>query len=513
MSKRHVFYNSISGGVLFGVNIVVAFFLSPVVVRELHDYGYGIWEILLSVFGYLGILELGVGPAFVRFVARAAAQNDRVTMNRVVSSALAVLAGVGLLGFLAINALFLAPERFLNIDTRAVPESRVLGLLLGLNFLVELIATAFSAYMMGIQRHYVMNAVRIPLVVLQAVVTYLALTRWSGPGLAWLAAILLGVSSVQLAVFSAWTLARDLSPQIRLSHVNRSTIRELYAFGLKSVMFLAAGRVPYWAVPIVIGWVLGLGQVVFYAIPNRLAAYAAGLGTTLAFPLMPYFSALDGKGERNAILSAWFITTRTLQFVMFGMAVAMLVLGGPFITRWIGSDYAVNGAWVIRCLSVALFIEAISPNAGRVLISMNRHGRPAATGLAIALVGLPVTILLAKVAGVTGVGISVLLIRGSMAILWLALTLRVLKLGMWEHLRRTALSIIPATSLFAAVCVGLRHLHEADDYARLAVYGSVGGLTYALAIWLFALRGQERDAILRFIRMSRLFAIANKREI
>ena len=61
---------------------------------------------------------------------------------------------------------------------------------------------------------------------------------------------------------------------------------------------------------------------------------------------MPYFSALDGRGDRAATLNAWFTATRALQFVMVGMAVGMLGLGAPFIARWIGPEYAERGAWV-----------------------------------------------------------------------------------------------------------------------------------------------------------------------
>jgi O-antigen/teichoic acid export membrane protein len=349
------------------------------------------------------------------------------------------------------------------------------------------------------QRHYVMNSARVLLAVLQAAVTYVALTRWPGSGLVWLSAILLGASILQFGFFAVWSLARKPAPSIRAAHVNRSTIRELYAFGMKSVTLMASTRIAAGSVPIVMGWILGAGQIVFYAIPNRLALYAAGLGAALGFPLMPYFSALDGKGDRAATLKAWFTATRALQFAMVGMAVGMLGLGGPFIARWIGPGYGEQGAWVIRCLGAALLVEAVSPNSSRLLVSMNRHGRPAALALLIAVLGVPITILLAKVAGVPGVGLSVLLIRASTEIAWFILALHAIGVGVGEHLRRTTLTFAPAGLLFAAVLFGLRRLHEADDYPRLAGYALAGGAAYALGVWLFALHGRERAAVLEFL--------------
>ena len=73
------------------------------------------------------------------------------------------------------------------------------------------------------------------------------------------------------------------------------------------------------------------------------------------------------------------------------------------------------------------------------------------------------------------------------------------RVGAGEHLRRTTLTFAPAGLLFAAALFGLRRLHEADDYPRLAAYALAGGAVYALGVWLFALHGRERGAVLGFL--------------
>ncbi len=492
--KRLVILNSTSGVLLFAVNLVISFLLSPVIVRELGDRGYGVWEIFLSVFGYLSILELGVGPAFIRFVARAAAQEDREELDAVMSATFLLLTGAGFLGLLVACVIAGLPERLLNIDPAQVPEARLLAVLLGGNFLLQMTGTVFTAYLMGMQRHYVMNATRVLLTVAQAAATYLALTRWPGSGLIWLSVILLGANLAQFSFFALWSLLRRPAPSIDPRRVRRSTVGDLYRFGVKSVTLMAAARVAQGSVPIIMGWVLGAGQVVYYAIPNRLVGYAAGLGTALGFPLMPYFSALDGKGDRAETLSAWFSFTRALQFVMIGMAVGTFLLGGPFIARWIGPNYAAGGAWVIRFLAAGLLVEALAPNASRLLVSMNRHGRPAAAGLVIAVLGVPVIAFLASARGVAGVGLAVFLVKAGMESAWFVIAARALGLGIGEHLRRTILRFIPSALLFAATVLALRHLREAETYPLILAYAAAGGLLYAGSSWRIALTAAERSA-------------------
>lgn len=493
--KRRLLLNSLSGSVLFGVNLVITFLLSPIVVRELGNQGYGTWEILLSIFGYLSILELGVGPAFIRFVAHAAAKEDRSEMDRVVSSTFTILFTAGLAGFLLTNLIFLSPHKLLKVSSDHVPELRLLGLLLGANFFVQMSGTVFTAYLMGLQRHYVMNGFRIFLAVAQGVATYLALTRGQGSGLVWLSAILLTATTLQLTFFAGWSLLRRPAPSIGWAHVSRDTIRKLYTFGMKSVTMMAANRVSMGSVPIVMGWTLGVAQVPFYAIPNRLASYAVGLGAVLGFPLMPYFSALDGVRDREATVQGWFATTRALQVIMFGMAIGIMTLGKPFIGIWIGPEYAEKGAWVIFFLSLSLMIEGVSPNSSRILVSMNRHGRAAALSLAFAALGVPVTVVLAKLGGVPGVGLAVLVINACIQATMFLLATNALGLARWEHIRRTAAPFVPATVLFAGVSFGLRHIHEVDDYGRLAGYALAGGLVYLIGVWIFVMEKKERTAL------------------
>ena len=505
--RRRIFMNSLSQVTLFAVNIVVAFLLSPVIVRELGDRNYGIWEIMLSVFGYLSLLDLGVSPAFMRFVAHAAARGDRETLDRIVSSAFVFLCGIGLLGMAVMNLVPRFSGAILNLSPGSITGLRLMALFIGITFWVQFSGMAFGGYLMGLQRHTFLNAVQVVLTAARGVVTYFALTRWPGPGLVWLAAILAGVSLLQYGTYAVRVLSMPDAPRVRRRHLSWTALKELYAFGFKSLTLMISERISLWSVPIIIGWLLGAAQVVFYAIPNRLAVYAAGLGAAVGFPLTPYFSSLDGKGDHETRVHAWFELTRWLQFLMFGMAVALIGLGSPFIARWIGPEYAVGGRWVVRLLGAALLVEALAPNASRVLVSMNRHGRAAALALTLAVAGLPITIGLTHFGGIPGVAAAVLLGRAANQAMVLVLACRALELPVREHLRATAFPFLaPVAASLAAVGL-LRHAHEAQGYPLIVLYGAIIAGVYVILSWLVALRDTERRAVTAFLRsrLSRRF--------
>ncbi|HEV2990940.1 MAG TPA: oligosaccharide flippase family protein, partial [Candidatus Angelobacter sp.] len=69
---RNVISNWGSYVIAMGVN----FFLSPYVVNHLGNVTYGVWTLLLSLTGYLGLLDLGVRGAVTRYVARFHTETD-----------------------------------------------------------------------------------------------------------------------------------------------------------------------------------------------------------------------------------------------------------------------------------------------------------------------------------------------------------------------------------------------------------------------------------------------------
>jgi O-antigen/teichoic acid export membrane protein len=50
-------------------SMLIAFFLSPFVVHHLGATSYGIWILIMSVTGYLGLLDLGVRGTVPRYIA------------------------------------------------------------------------------------------------------------------------------------------------------------------------------------------------------------------------------------------------------------------------------------------------------------------------------------------------------------------------------------------------------------------------------------------------------------
>src|SRR5260370_7641972 len=65
-TARGVFSNWTALAINFGV----AFVLSPFVVHHLGVVAYGVWTLVVATTSYMGLLDLGLRGAVIRFVSR-----------------------------------------------------------------------------------------------------------------------------------------------------------------------------------------------------------------------------------------------------------------------------------------------------------------------------------------------------------------------------------------------------------------------------------------------------------
>ena len=78
--------NVLSNYGVFFFTAVASFFLSPFIVHRLGNETYGTWALLVSLVGYLGLLDLGVRGAVTRFIANTHASGDHDASSRYAST-------------------------------------------------------------------------------------------------------------------------------------------------------------------------------------------------------------------------------------------------------------------------------------------------------------------------------------------------------------------------------------------------------------------------------------------
>jgi O-antigen/teichoic acid export membrane protein len=499
VSRLKLAWNSLSGASLFFTDASVSLVMTPIIVAQLGRRDYGLWELMLSVVGYLGILDLGMGPAVIRHVAHAQAKENPEELTRVFNTGIVALCGAGVLGAAIIGILALWGSSILGLRPNEVPY---LGILFGL-FAVHLVLGFFLssvvAFVMGLQYHRLINTVRMCTTVLQAFLVYTVLTSGREPALIYMSLAVLSINTLQATLFITWILRR--SPvRLDFSVVSLQTARELLTFGLKSTLLMAAATLVKRAALFVTAHVVGVAAIAYFVIPNRLAEYAQALGLALGFPLTPYFTSLaSGSGGIESARAAWLPITRALQLVALGMPVAVMWLGEAFLRRWMGAEYADHGRVVLYVLCSALMVQGVACNANRLLMSLGKHGRVALLAAVLAPVAVIASIFLGRQWGIVGIAAAVAGYAALQAVGELYFACRELQMPIASHLRGTAARYLLPLSICSLAFFLMRRIEVPSTYLAILSQGIAAGVLYLAAAFVFALQPDERRSIIAWV--------------
>lgn len=499
MSKK-LLLNSLSGTSLYFINIVVAFIMSPIIIRALGNRDYGLWELVLSVIGYMGLMDLGIGPALVRFVSIADGRKDLDDLQQTISTAFVFFVSIGTFVLLLFICLGYSPQIIAGSEIRDIANLKTVFLLLGMNAILLFPLQVFIATLMGVQKHYFINCTRGVLAVIRAVLTYYLLQQYPGKGLVIIALLEPAFTFLQVTFFVGAVIFDKQIPNIVPSAVTWRKLKELFTFGAKSATMLVASRLQNQSVPLIIGNVIGLGYIVYFVMPNRLVDYGKGLSQAVGFPLAPYFGAAIGRGDNEQLMRSWLNSTLALLIVSMVMPIIIIFYGETFLRLWIGQEYAQAAHVVLYILSAGLVADSLANNAFRILTAQSSHGKCAFIWLVLSALSIPLGIIGASFWGVAGVaaGVTFTSILGHLVTTLLACS--VMKISLNKYLRETLFRVAVPLIILVAIIWMLSSMFAVKSFSTLLMQLLVAGAVYMLLIWRFTLGVDVRERFCERIR-------------
>ena len=289
---RLVRRNLVSTYVVYGVTVLAALVVTPVIVHALGKEAYGLWVFIGSITVFVQLLDLGVGPSVVRFGAHARGAQTPEEISSLASVGIVVYAIIGAATVIVGVLLAVIVPYLISIPADLVEPARAATLLVVAGIAVRFPMGLFNNLLLGQQRYDVVNLGNLVGLLVYFVTVVAILPSYGGVVL--LAALTLLATVVRLGVPLIW-LRREL-PFLRLRRalVSRLRVRELLTFSWHNFLIHLASKVAYSSDVIVVGIVLGAKAAALYGVPSRIFGLVLGLGTGATDLLYPAFAELEG---------------------------------------------------------------------------------------------------------------------------------------------------------------------------------------------------------------------------
>src|SRR5689334_1082421 len=129
---RRILKNILASWMGLVATALVGFFLTPFILHQLGNTGYGLWVLVSAFTGYYGILDFGLRSALLRYVARHAARDEWQELSSVVSTTLVAYSLVGILVLLITALVTWRFDLFFHVDPKWVHSARLLVVVVGI---------------------------------------------------------------------------------------------------------------------------------------------------------------------------------------------------------------------------------------------------------------------------------------------------------------------------------------------------------------------------------------------
>lgn len=473
--------------------LVLAVVATPYLVGRLGVEAYGLYALVFALIGWFAVLDLGLGVATVKYVSEEHARGDARAVQRIVGTALTLYLSAGVLGaaVLALSASVLARE-VLRVRPSTVDLAVDALQLAALGFLVLMPLAAFTALPTALQRLDLVNRRSIGFGSLSLLGTVGVLA--AGYGLLEAIGVALAVNG--LAAVSFARLSHRLLPQVSLRpSLHGPTARRLLGFGSLKFLGQMSTQAVYHLDKLLVGALLGVAAVAFYAIPvlvaQRLVALVAGVATAF----LPAASDLHARSDAARFDELYVRASKLVALLVFPSAALLALYAEPILQLWVGEEFARRSVWPLRLLAAGYAINALTTMPALAADSIGRPRVTAAFSVGSAALNVALSLALIPPFGLVGASFAILLT--SLALLppfLLYVHRRVLHLGVRDLIRRSLVRPALATALAALPTVALVPL--AATLPLLALCGLASGLAYVAATVLVGVYDvTDRDVI------------------
>jgi O-antigen/teichoic acid export membrane protein len=400
---KNVFANLCRGGAV----ALSMLLLPPFLARILSKDAYGAWLLILQLSTYVSLLDLGIQTVIGRFVAHYNELGDIKKRDSIISSAIAILTGSGLIAIVGIAILaWQLPHLFAEMPVALQQDAQLALLCVGGSLAVSLPFTVFGAVFIGLQRYDIPAWIIGSTKLLAGVLVVLA--AHSSHSIVMMAVMVgitnLGAGFWQYIAYRKIATGYHLSPRIvskkstievaeSCLSISISTLGLLIVSGLDTTII---GFFDYQSIP-------------YYALAATLTTFVFGISISILNTVIPVASTIGARNEPEGLGKLLISTTRYTVALLIATNLPMIFLSQPVITLWVGADYAVHTSHLFELLVAANFVRQVGAPYFTIAIGCGEHRKVILSPLLEAIVNLFFSVLLTARMGADGVAIGTLI--------------------------------------------------------------------------------------------------------
>ena len=477
--------------------IFIVIFTTPYVVNTLGAEHYGLLTLITAIIGYFAIIDINFTAGSLKYVSEFHASGQANKRDQTLTAGFLLYLLIGVVG----GGLIYGLADWLVTHVFAVPtESHELAAstlrLAALGFLLGQVQMYLNTVPQALRRYDQSALLESIFGMLAPLVNVLVL--WLGGGLFEIVLVRIVLSVANLAALIG--VIRRLLPDSRLIKPTRAVLAPLASFSGFAYLNRLASLAYAQGDKLIIGALVGMSALTYYAVPFMLANRVYGLSYRLSSVMLPAASSLAAIDQHDRMQELYLYSARYVFFINSVLTLLLVSVAHEILLYWISPEMAASGSLILVLVALGNLLDSLTNAPSLVNDGL---GKPKITGLfAItrAVLGIATVFLLVKLMGVLGAAVAQL---GVSIIVPTAFLMYVhgrtvpVKLGVYLQVVLTpCLPFMGAMVLFAV----LRYGSAAFSLGQTAMLVGVELIAAGLYGWFVIARPSDIGALIKRLK-------------
>lgn len=391
--KQGVFWSYI----LMVSEMLSSVLFTPFLIRTFGQAEYGIYSLVASITAYLALLDLGVGNAIVRYMAkfRVLREYDRqrnlLTVTLLFYCTVSVV--VIVIGSVLKYNMSLIFGKGLTYDQ--IERAKQMFSITVLNMAATLILASFDKTIIAFEKFVFQKILAIVKIFIRVTVSVIVLLC-GGKGVAIVAVnfsmtLLFGVISILYVVIK-------LCVWPKFKGIDISFIKEIIGYSAFIFIQMVATQINSMVDHILIGVFVGSSAVILavYSVGAQINQYFQSMASGINGVLMPGVVGMVENSATSDQLLSEMVRIGRILFMFLGLVwCVFVVMGDEFIILWAG-ELNKQAYWVACILITPTMFALVQSIGGQILWAINKHKVQAYLKIIVSVINIFFTILLIK---------------------------------------------------------------------------------------------------------------------
>jgi len=327
----------------------------PHAISGLGESLFGILTIAWVFIGSLGVLDFGLSRSATKFVSNAIDMKQINQIGPIIIASMAIALGIGVIFALV---LYFWSEyivlQFFNIPQLYTAEAIQTFKYVALGLPVILVTNVIRGSLEGLQRFGVLAASGI----IVSISTY-AIPAFSSITDISLPEIILWIIGFRLLAVSFNNIYLWKYYRWKKLQFGRIFLKKYLSYSGWISITNMLNPIIIFSDKFVIGYLLPVSQLTFYAVPHELVSRIRFLPTAITRAIFPLFSGTSAEQDsnRNMVFS---ISLLTILILISGICCLIAVNASLIIRLWLGGEYVEKSVLILQIVSCGIIFNSIA---------------------------------------------------------------------------------------------------------------------------------------------------------